>query len=390
MSLTQQQFIDEVNTTGIPDGEIYIQIEDEVGGETQVLGLAVSVKTKNGKDITNILEQVETVSFTWTQEEDLIGDLRLEVKNKTRYVTSKDEPYFYFQVTPTKIVEPDLVPTSDVRINFFPFITDQQFNNSDFNATINSINNQKPSTFRQVADNQQPYLLNGQVFPLPSNIDLLVQGNATFAQIPDSNYTKIGYTNARYNGSITDDEEFGSIPPGIGIKGFQGTTFSSGSTDDAICGTPQEALTVGTLYHTGQGSLPRLVLLSNADIVPAPMQTLTATTVVIEVLPNFKAKIQKNMLLVAVISGTPEVIRVRSYNPNEARFTVERGVTGPPQAGTLSSITVTDNCQVYRLENDVPVLITESRVLVEGSREILNTDKFGFVTSFLPVVCPAS
>lgn len=403
MSLTQQQFINEVNLNGIPDGEIYVQIE-ETGVITRIIGLAVSVKTKASKNITNILEQVERVSFNWEQGGNPIGDLNLKINNKTKYSTTSNQLYFYFQVPPTVITAPTSDPTLNVRINFFPFITDQQFANSDFNATINSISEQKLSTFRQIADNQQPYKIGNEVFPLPSNIELLLEGNATYAQIPDSNYTKTGFINARYNGSLTDDEEFGSIPPGIGIREFQGTIFSSGSTLDAICNTAQETLLVNNLYHTGQEALPKLNLVSSNDITPLIAsgegpQIGTELITTFSVNPNFRAKIQKNMLLVITVripnitdpityTDRAELVRVRSYN--EGVFTVERNITSPPEGGEITNVTTTDNCQIYRLENDIPITVTDSRVLVDGSREVLSTDKFGFVTTLQPIVCPTS
>lgn len=68
---------------------------------------------------------------------------------------------------------------------------------------------------------------------------------ATKANIPDSNYTSIGFSNARYNGTKTSAANFSGVSPAIGASTFKGIfikapegllpqeTFSSSSTVDS-------------------------------------------------------------------------------------------------------------------------------------------------------------
>ena len=80
------------------------------------------------------------------------------------------------------------------------------FENSDYNPIISNAIENRDSSIRQVSDRNQ-------VTTSPANIQALLSGSADAAQIPDSNYTSVGITNSRYEGSKTSAETFNSIEP---------------------------------------------------------------------------------------------------------------------------------------------------------------------------------
>jgi hypothetical protein len=101
-------------------------------------------------------------------------------------------------------------------IFFEPNIVEANFYNSDENALINNIFEDRLSTQYQDVDYSTGALI-------PTNFDLLVSGSAQKAPVQDSNYTLLRHINPRYNGSkstsqylnewtIGDSGTYGKIP----------------------------------------------------------------------------------------------------------------------------------------------------------------------------------
>jgi hypothetical protein len=74
-----------------------------------------------------------------------------------------------------------------------PYITEPNFYNSDNNALLNSVNEQRESTFALDVDYSDG--------TTPVNFALLITGSATPATVPDSNYTSKKSTLLKYDGS---------------------------------------------------------------------------------------------------------------------------------------------------------------------------------------------
>jgi hypothetical protein len=74
-----------------------------------------------------------------------------------------------------------------------PYITDPNFYNSDDNALLNSVSDQRQSTFALDADYGYG--------TTPINFGLLISGTATPSTVPDSNYTSKKSTLLKYEGS---------------------------------------------------------------------------------------------------------------------------------------------------------------------------------------------
>ena len=74
-----------------------------------------------------------------------------------------------------------------------PYITEPNFYNSDNNALLNSVSDQRESTFALDADYGYG--------TTPINFGLLITGSATPATVPDSNYTSKKSTLLKYDGS---------------------------------------------------------------------------------------------------------------------------------------------------------------------------------------------
>jgi hypothetical protein len=88
-----------------------------------------------------------------------------------------------------------IAPTASVSCSVIiePYITEPNFYNSDDNALLNSVNEQRESTFALDADYGYG--------TTPINFSLLITGSATPATVPDSNYTSKKSTLLKYDGS---------------------------------------------------------------------------------------------------------------------------------------------------------------------------------------------
>ena len=99
-------------------------------------------------------------------------------------------------------VTQSISPTASVcdPIILEPYITTPNFYNSDENALLNSVNDNRLSTIWQDVDYSTGALV-------PTNFSLLISGSATKAAIQDSNYTLARHTNPRYDGSRTTSQK---------------------------------------------------------------------------------------------------------------------------------------------------------------------------------------
>ena len=93
-----------------------------------------------------------------------------------------------------------------------PYITEPNFYNSDDNALLNSINEQRESTFALDIDYSDG--------TTPVNFALLITGSATPATVPDSNYTSKKSTLLKYDGSKSTSQHLNYwTPEDIGTYG---------------------------------------------------------------------------------------------------------------------------------------------------------------------------
>ena len=96
------------------------------------------------------------------------------------------------QVSSNPSVSPSL-------INFTPPILN--FNFSDYNAIIGNVSNPQFSNIFQDVDYSDNYIT-------PINFELISNGTAQKAFVQDSNYSQVGWSNGRYNGSRNSSRDF--------------------------------------------------------------------------------------------------------------------------------------------------------------------------------------
>jgi hypothetical protein len=100
------------------------------------------------------------------------------------------------------LITQSITPTASVcdSVIFEPYITTANFYNSDENAIMNNVFEDRISTTFQDVDYSSGVLV-------PTNFDLIIEGDAQRAAVQDSNYTLLRHTNPRYNGSKSTSQK---------------------------------------------------------------------------------------------------------------------------------------------------------------------------------------
>ena len=383
-----------------------------------ITGLTVTTVDYNNDNLTTLLQQVEDITLTLKYNdgssitENNSTNISMKVISRSlRNGATGNSPYFYFRVQPTtitpvesvglqfKFFPPDHLPQDTglvYNINtsiFNPTINTELFENSDYNPIISNAIENRDSSIRQVSDRNQ-------VTTSPANIQALLSGSADAAQIPDSNYTSVGITNSRYEGSKTSAETFNSIEPSFTGRTFKGVIFSNqitsnligvgstpgGSLEDAL-GTAEDAV-VEDILQTGTAILPTFSSFVSSSYSLRGNNISNNAVTIVPFLVDANSTVTDPTLEANNIirqAGKTELMRVEKVDVIERILTVERGY------GNTATQTLVSNGRFERIEpirffkfdqGSIRIAsVDNSKIFVQQSGEVVDTDKFGFMLS---------
>jgi hypothetical protein len=120
------------------------------------------------------------------------------------------------------------IAISDAPIIIEPYLVEANFYNSNDNAIINHISDQRPSTYALDVDYSTGII--------PNNFGLLISGTATPATVPNSNYTSKKSTIIKYEGSKSTSQFLNKYTEGD--EGTYGNTPTVQSLKTAIAYCP--------------------------------------------------------------------------------------------------------------------------------------------------------
>jgi hypothetical protein len=297
-----------------------------------------------------------------------------EVLNRAEYLDFTSNYFYYFQITPiifdTVLSE---VEVPNVRINFFPYIKGQTFYNSDYNAIQNSINDQKRSSFLQIADRNS-------LTTNPSNLDAILGNFATMAEIPDSNYTSTGWTNARYNGVESTGLEYGGISSAITGITFRASFHQFSVSSVIIRALSPEDKVVKTYLHTGIELSPSFQINPfKLKILSPPPIGIDTGSISYNAYP-VNTPIALNNLLIITGSVGSEVVRIIDYDLTNKVLEVQRGVgdTTPKVFATYDIFPIYEN-RIYEVDGNKINSVDLGKLFVASTNKILKLDDFGVV-----------
>jgi hypothetical protein len=357
-----------------------------------ITGVTITVKTKadwnqnlsttNEIDLENVLLNITTLRFTVDSQV-----ITLPIVSRARlnnYLSNTDNDYYYFGVTPTVV---NIIPNGTVSsltstvidVTLLPYIQDERYEYSDYNPLISNALNNRTSTYIQQSDRVGSGVS-------PTNLEEILAGSATLAQIQDSNYSSTGWSNARYVGSTTNAEEYKGIPSAITAKTFTAEINPSTSADLLICSRSLSDRILTELLHTGGEEIPtfegfvetRYSASLNGDTtqeyIPYAYRVDTSQA---------ESGIEIGSIIQISGSGINEKMRVTKIEPELERFQVTRGYLGttPESIDADTLILVLKPLRIFTIDNTSAKIVNtaNAKVWVRDSKEILSTDEYGLV-----------
>lgn len=240
--MTLEEFI-ETNPSSYGAGNLNLLYSSSVSGSENVpiapfhlQGLSIPFSSLNGVNVTAALKEVETFRFDYPT-----GQL-------TARITGRQQRTNYYYFTFTEIVtntlpssfnfsgDPIIGETPSV---FVPYVT-LNFNNSPYNPLSNNSEGSKTNPYIQKVDR-----LTSQFNP--TNLDSIISGSGTSAELQQCAYTKTGIINGKYNGSknagitqvisreynkanltaTVEANQVASDRPAVGLLTFEGSLHAS-------------------------------------------------------------------------------------------------------------------------------------------------------------------
>ena len=374
-----------------------------------ITGFSISTKRISNEDIDsnynteNILQQIEKITFDINFENKL-QTFELKILNRSRFSVSveglpKPRIFFYFEVEPKEFLDhwgsnktfdgdTDFTnlnldtKTRGEQVYFFPLIENVNFSLNEYNPLFgNSIDN-RPSSDKQVADRD-----NLDINPV--NLDSLISGTATKAQIPDSNYSVTGLVNSRYEGSKTDSTDFGGVLPSFTGRSFTGEVFSNVVANTKISSSLEQDRVYKELFHSGESELPTFTFVSSSFDVDN--NTGTGTRIDIKQSPEFTGSRAINPGNILFLSGSPstqEFMRVIEVDNKNKKLIVERKYLSDRNISSnlinhvgSKTIFLIQPTKLFEFGSGTTKveLVENAKVLIKESRLILETDKYGNV-----------
>lgn len=370
---------------------INVLYDNLTNGRGTIVGITVTLNaafynnfdTPPETNIETILEQVETIAFTFDET-----TYALEVVNNTLY-NAGNNPFYYYEVTSDDII-PDvndadiLLPENNVIVNFEPFLSGIIFRSSDWNPLRNNGNRLRTSTVRLEADREIGSAR-------PSNFGAILSTSASKAQVQDSFYSDTGLTNARYNGSKSTPTNYGGVSPSFTAKEFKGEIHPGDVNRDIACGTLDSARVIVDLLHTGENSIPGYTT-GSAGIQTSTHIDADATIITYQNSPLLVGQIRPTIDEgdILGVDDSEELLRVREHNTFTNKLRVQRGYLGTqsstiPQDTGLIKTTRTDVYRVDEFNRDL-IAINNSVIFVQDDNTLAYTDDFGAIYS--SSLCP--
>lgn len=371
-----------------------------------IVAINVHASACEGVNVYDALETVQSIIVK-------LGFTEYTLNITNRFNQGNYYHYIIQRVTVGSILElQDIASCTLVR--FLPSITDSSFVNSDYDVQINNINEQRRSTYVQDVDRKRSQVE-------PANLTAILNDSAVKTDVPDSNYSDTGLTNARYYGSETSEADFG-ITAALTAQAFKGYTYRNNDISTLICSASDDDRPTETEYvfaldkDYSYGNLNTSFDLGNSNIVSRSVMretdspnmrltqvrttTLNTTFNVLSTEIEFRTAdgdVTQDFTTGLHLVGTPgsvmEYVNVTdiSFNGTNTILTVDRrvlsylGITsncgiiyGPPQNTIFTILRVTGDT-IYGTENNQIFKITDKKIYYPTTNEIFVVDKNGMI-----------
>jgi len=223
-----------------------------------IQGISIPYNSNEGTDISSILRQITEIRFPFASSS-------VEAKVTGR---QKRTNYFYyaiedFSVTQLPTEAPGLGYVQGVtEFVFLPYSVDN-FYNSDYNPTQNNSEGSKVNAVAAKVDRFSSQTI-------PTNLQAIINGTATPAEIQNCSYTKIGIISSRYLGgkstgagpsyernkerhtAFVQNNVIPGNRPALAFKKFVGSVHSADATTSTIKAIQQSDRELSDIYFDTQ------------------------------------------------------------------------------------------------------------------------------------------
>lgn len=324
-------------------------------------------------DISLILDQITQIIFTFQVTSTYSQQFDLEILTRVFYPNAGGNAFYYFTVTPAEILtdlssEPIPIENLNQSVSFLPFLQDIQFSSNEYNAIFSNAQEPRKSNLTVESDR-----IKGRI--LPTNFDAILAQSAAPAYIQDSNYSSQGWSNSRYDGSVSSKDNYGGVTPSISARAFQGAVFDDDTEDDAICLSDNRI--VREYVHTGNDKLPSFTTSSLVTTLTTGIDD-TVGLITYNINPALKGRIEVDDII--MIEDSKELLKVTGHNEASRQVKVSRGyfsdATSHFAGRELFKVDLTD---IFELKDSTSNLetISKSKVYVVENKSIVYTDEFG-------------
>ena len=359
---------------------------DETGPPYTLRALTVPVITQDTPaiDITQYLQQVQEITLPLGAQ----GSVTVTIRQRSLIESPTLVRYFYFQIDPVQLPVINS-PVTGSSIILSPSIDFGEFNVSPYNVLVGSIENLRQSDYIMQSDRYKIGTLDRPYYTGPLNIQALITGSATKANVQDSNYSNTGWINSRYEGTKTSTVDYRTTPATTG-RIFQAAEFSSGSSISQINYLQSSSQVIYKDYfYTGTGDTPGITQIRTgfkvSSISPPDSslfyiynpEELNKITI-----PKEGEFIQAGPSLPANNSEIMRVNAVEIYSTSPLRYSLQvtRGYYGAIQdISTNDQIYKISPVQIFNVTANKLSGVPKGRVLAKETGKLLTLDPLGFV-----------
>jgi hypothetical protein len=381
--MTEAEFIQIHQVTGgiNTSGTINVNFDFINTGRGRVTGITVTEKpqitpSSTFGDLVRVLEEVEQIKFR-------VGNTlyTLQITSRRAYVNTVDDTlsFFYFNVVPFEFdFDANSTQGQDIEVSLYPFLLGSNYRFSNYNPIIDNVIEQRrvPSGSRIVESDKN------NTTTSPNNLEAILSGSATLASVQESNYTSIGWSNGRYNGSKTNSKNYGGIPPAITGATFSAAIYAPQTLDSFIVSQSINTRTIQNVFHTGRGETPTY---SVANTSYKLASSVGNTNTIFPIVSQGGQSITGSFDINTIIQISNEKMRIIGYTEigNQTLITVTRGLfdtlKGSYSANTLVKIIPPTFIYKYDTIRREQNTVTNAKVWVQETENIYYTDAFGAV-----------
>jgi|14BtaG_2_1085337.scaffolds.fasta_scaffold08991_2 hypothetical protein len=303
-----------------------------------VVGLTISFSSLNNVRLEDTLRQIKFITFK-------VGTDRIRVKVLN---ISKLTDYYYLQVEPT--VFDSMSGNTDssgtpidfsVEVSFTDYLSGN-FTNSEFDVLLGNALRLKTSKGSVQVDRNTDAAS-------PSNLNAIITDTAALAEVQYSNYTTVGWTNARYEGSVNTPIQERDLPAQSYIM-FEGAIHPLDGDKD-------------TLLALGAGDPEKTKLYFNVesrptDYIPSGSALLTGSTF-------------------PLVKGSPLAELLNSQNKRSSAFGSATLVDLDTSINYTNNTAVYGGSIIFKEDGNKLVRVVSSKIHAVEKGSIYTTDEFG-------------